>query len=34
MAFAVVEETEAAGWQPKMLVLGGANRRVVKQSGG
>jgi aspartate 1-decarboxylase len=34
MAFAVVNETEAAGWQPKVLVLGDANRRVVKQSGG
>ena len=34
MAFAVVDEREAAGWQPKVLVLGDANRRIVKQSGG
>ena len=33
MAFAVVSEAEAVGWQPKVLVLGDANRRIVKQSG-
>jgi aspartate 1-decarboxylase len=34
MGFAVVDEHAAAGWQPKVLVLGDANRRIVKQSGG
>jgi aspartate 1-decarboxylase len=34
MAFAVVDEREAAGWQPKVLVLGDANRKIVKQTGG
>jgi aspartate 1-decarboxylase len=33
MAFAMVNEPEAASWQPKVLVLGDANRRIVKQSG-
>ena len=34
MSFAVVDERAVAGWQPKVLVLGDANRRIVKQSGG
>ena len=34
MAFAVVDEREAAAWQPRVLVLGDANRQIVKQSGG
>jgi aspartate 1-decarboxylase len=34
MAFAVVDEREAAAWQPKVLVLGDANRKIVKQTGG
>ncbi len=34
MAFAGVDEREAAGWQPRVLVLADANRRVVKQTGG
>jgi aspartate 1-decarboxylase len=34
MSFAVGDERAAAGWQPKVLVLGDANRRIVKQSGG
>jgi aspartate 1-decarboxylase len=34
MAFAVVDERKAAAWQPKVLVLGDANRKIVKQTGG
>lgn len=34
MAFALVEKREAAGWQPRVLVLGEGNRTIVKQSGG
>jgi aspartate 1-decarboxylase len=34
MAFALVDEREAADWHPKVLVLADANRRIVKQSGG
>ena len=34
MGFAVVDENAVTGWQPKGLVLGDANRRIVKQSGG
>ena len=34
MCFAVVDERAAAGWQPKLLVLGDANRRIIKQSAG
>ena len=34
MSFAVIDERAAAGWQPKVLVLGDTNRRIVKQSGG
>jgi aspartate 1-decarboxylase len=34
MAFAVVDEREAAAWQPKVLVLGDGNRKIVKQTGG
>ena len=34
MAYASVDEHAAASWQPKVLVLGDANRRIVKQSGG
>ena len=32
MAFAVVDEREAAAWQPQVLVLADANTRIVKQS--
>lgn len=32
MSFAVVDEKEAAGWQPRVLVLGDANRKVIKLS--
>ena len=32
MSFAVVEAAEAAAWRPKVLVLGDANRQIVKQS--
>jgi aspartate 1-decarboxylase len=34
MAFALVDEREAADWHPKVLVLADANRRIIKQSGG
>jgi aspartate 1-decarboxylase len=34
MSFALVDEREAADWQPKVLVLADANRRIVKQTGG
>jgi aspartate 1-decarboxylase len=34
MSFVVIDERAAAGWQPKVLVLGDTNRRIVKQSGG
>jgi aspartate 1-decarboxylase len=33
MVFAGVDERQAARWQPKVLVLGDANRRIVKQTG-
>jgi len=33
MAFAGVDEREAAAWQPRVLVLGDANRKIVKQTG-
>ena len=33
MAFAGVDEREAAAWQPRVLVLADANRRIVKQTG-
>jgi len=32
MSFAVVDANEAATWQPQVLVLGDANRKIVKQS--
>ncbi len=32
MSFAVVEEKEAASWQPKVIVLGDANRKIIKRS--
>ena len=32
MNFAVVDEKEAATWQPQVLVLGDANRKVIKVS--
>ena len=32
MSFAVVDEKEAAGWKPKVLILAEANRKVVKLS--
>lgn len=32
MAFALVDEREAAGWQPRILVLADANRKIVKRS--
>jgi aspartate 1-decarboxylase len=32
MSFAVVDEQEAASWQPSVLVLGEANRKVIKLS--
>lgn len=32
MSFAVVDEKEAATWQPRVLVLGDANRKVIKLS--
>ncbi len=32
MAFAVVDEREAATWQPRVLVLAEANTKIVKQS--
>ncbi|HUL52128.1 MAG TPA: aspartate 1-decarboxylase [Opitutaceae bacterium] len=34
MIFAAVDERDAADWQPKVLVLGDANRKIVKQTGG
>ncbi|HTX67096.1 MAG TPA: aspartate 1-decarboxylase [Opitutaceae bacterium] len=33
MAFAAVDEREAAAWQPRVLVLGDANRKIVKDTG-
>ena len=33
MGFAVVDEHAVAGWQPKGLVLGDANRKIVKRTG-
>lgn len=33
MSFAVVDEKEAEGWKPAVLVLGDANRKVIKVSG-
>ena len=32
MSFAVVDKRAAAAWQPKVLVLGDANRRIVRQT--
>jgi aspartate 1-decarboxylase len=32
MSFAVVEEKEAASWEPRVLVLGDGNRKIIKQS--
>jgi aspartate 1-decarboxylase len=32
MNFAVVDEKEAVDWQPRVLVLGEANRKVIKVS--
>jgi aspartate 1-decarboxylase len=32
MSFAVVDEKEATNWQPRVLVLGDANRKVIKVS--
>ncbi len=32
MAFAVVDEREAANWQPRVLVLADANKTIIKQS--
>ena len=32
MSFAVVDEAEAAAWQPRVVVLGDANRKVIKVS--
>ncbi|HZP60086.1 MAG TPA: aspartate 1-decarboxylase [Opitutaceae bacterium] len=32
MSFAVVDEREAAAWQPRVLVLSEANTKIVKQS--
>ncbi len=32
MAFAFVDEREAADWQPRVLVLGDGNRKIVKQT--
>jgi aspartate 1-decarboxylase len=32
MCFAVVDEREATDWQPQVLVLGDANRKVIKLS--
>lgn len=32
MSFAVVDEKEAENWQPKVAVLGDANRKVIKVS--
>jgi aspartate 1-decarboxylase len=32
MAFAVVDEREAAGWQPRVLVLADANTKIIKVS--
>ncbi len=32
MSFAVVDEKEAEGWQPQVLVLGDSNRKIIKIS--
>lgn len=32
MSFAVVDEKEAATWQPRVLLLGDANRKIIKVS--
>ena len=32
MSFAVVDEKEAADWQPRVLVLGESNRKIIKIS--
>ena len=32
MSFAVVDEKEAADWQPRVLVLGESNRKIIKVS--
>jgi aspartate 1-decarboxylase len=32
MSFAVVDETEAAQWQPRVVVLGDANQKIIKVS--
>jgi aspartate 1-decarboxylase len=32
MAFALVDEREAANWQPRVLVLADANKTIIKQS--
>ena len=32
MSFAIVDEKEAATWQPRVLILGEANRKVIKLS--
>jgi len=34
MAFAAVDERDAGDWRPRVLVLGDANRTIVKQTGG
>jgi len=33
MSFAVVDEEEATDWKPRVLILGDANRKVIKISG-
>jgi aspartate 1-decarboxylase len=32
MSFALVDEKEATTWEPRVLVLGDANRQVIKVS--
>jgi aspartate 1-decarboxylase len=32
MSFAVVDEREAASWQPRVLLLGDANKKIIKVS--
>ncbi|HEY0946987.1 MAG TPA: aspartate 1-decarboxylase [Opitutaceae bacterium] len=31
MSFAVVDEREAAAWQPRVVMLGDANRKIIKR---
>lgn len=33
MSFAVVDQSESASWQPKVIVLAEANRKIIKQTG-